>query len=55
MIRDVDQATADLLVQVLEAQKIHLQELEGLRQALTSSTGDISLPAEVDAGTAGKR
>jgi rubrerythrin len=54
MIRDVDQATADILLQVLEAQKDHLRHLESLRQSLAASTGDVSLPAEVDKGTATK-
>jgi rubrerythrin len=55
MIRDVDQETADVFLQVLEAQKIHLRQMEELRQALSSSAGDVALPAEVDAGTLGKR
>jgi rubrerythrin len=54
MIRDVDQATADALLQVLEAQKAHLRQLESLRQSLAASTGDINLPAEVDQGVATK-
>jgi hypothetical protein len=54
MIRDVDQATADILLQVLDAQKAHLRRLEELRQSLAASTGDISLPAEVDQGTLAK-
>jgi len=41
MIRDVDQATGNILLEVLEAQKAHLRRLEDLRQALTSSTGDV--------------
>jgi len=46
MIRDVDQATGNILLEVLEAQKAHLRRLEDLRQALTSSTGDVKdMPA----------
>ena len=48
IVRDLDQATSDVILQVLEAQKAHLREMEELRRALTSSTGDVSLPAEVD-------
>ena len=48
IVRDVDQATADVFLQLLEAQKAHLRELEELRRALTSATGDVALPAEVD-------
>lgn len=51
MIRDVDQATGNVLLEVLEAQKIHLRHLEDLRQALASSTGDVGLPAAVDQGS----
>jgi rubrerythrin len=51
MVRDVDQATADILLQILDAQKAHLRRLEELRQSLTASTGDIALPAEVDQGS----
>jgi rubrerythrin len=51
MIRDVDQATADILLQVLEAQKAHLRHLEELREALAASTGDVSLPTTVDQGS----
>jgi rubrerythrin len=50
IVRDVDQATSDLILQVLEAQKTHLREMEELRRALTSATGDVTLPAEVDQG-----
>ena len=45
MIRDVDQATGNVLLEVLEAQKAHLKHLEDLRQALTSSSGDVAAPA----------
>ena len=41
MIRDVDPATAAALEEVLAAQKVHLKHLEDLRNALTSSTGDV--------------
>jgi rubrerythrin len=51
MIRDVDQATGNILLEVLEAQKAHLKHLEDLRQALASSTGDVGLPAAVDQGS----
>jgi rubrerythrin len=55
MVRDVDQATGDVILQVLEAQKTHLRQMEELRQALNSSSGDVALPAEVDEGTLAKR
>lgn len=55
MVRDLDQATADLFLQMIEAQKTHLRQLEELRQALNSSGGDVSLPSEVDEGTLAKR
>ena len=55
MIRDVDQATGDVILQVLEAQKAHLRQMEELRQSLNSSEGDVSLPGEVDQGTLAKR
>jgi rubrerythrin len=49
IVRDLeDQATSDVILQVIEAQKAHLRELEELRRALSSSTGDVALPAEVD-------
>jgi rubrerythrin len=51
MIRDVDQATGNILLEVLEAQKAHLKHLEDLREALVSSTGDVGLPAAVDQGS----
>jgi rubrerythrin len=54
IVRDVDQATSDVILQVLEAQKGHLRELEELRRALTSATGDVTLPAEVDQGSLAK-
>lgn len=55
MVRDVDQATGDVILQVLEAQKAHLRQMEELRTALNSSSGDVALPAEVDEGTLAKR
>jgi rubrerythrin len=45
MIRDVDHHTADVFLQVLETQKVHLRQMEELRQALTASTGDVPVPA----------
>lgn len=55
MVRDVDQPTADILLQVLEAQRLHQRQMEELRQALNSSGGDVELPAEVDEGALAKR
>lgn len=55
MVRDLDQATADVFLQMIEAQKNHLRQLEELRRALNSSGGDVSLPTEVDEGTLAKR
>lgn len=52
MIRDVDQETANVFLRVVAAQKEHLRQLEALRQAVNSAGGDVSLPAEVDRGTA---
>jgi rubrerythrin len=52
MIRDVDQRTADVFLQVVAAQKEHLRQLEALRQAVNAAQGDVMLPAEVDRGTA---
>jgi len=52
MIRDVDQQTADVFLKVVAAQKEHLRQLETLREAVNASTGDVSLPPEVDRGTA---
>ncbi|HEY2738686.1 MAG TPA: hypothetical protein VGK45_09785, partial [Thermoanaerobaculia bacterium] len=51
MIRDVDQPTGNILLEVLEAQKVHLKHLEDLREALASSTGDVGLPVAVDQGS----
>jgi len=55
MIREVDQPTADTFLQVMNAQKEHLRQLEELRQALNAAEGDVDLPAEVDQGTLAKR
>lgn len=55
MIRDVDEATADVLLQVLNAQKEHQRQLETLRRSLNASEGDVSLPAEVDQGGEAKK
>jgi len=48
MIRDVGGPAAQALTRVVEAQKDHLRQLDALRDALTSSTGDVDLPVEVD-------
>src|SRR5262249_51888709 len=45
MIRDVDPETAVTLEEVLAAQKVHLRQLEDLRNALTSSPTDVTAPA----------
>jgi len=55
MIRDVDETTADVFLQVINAQKEHLQELEKLRRALNAFKGDVELPAEVDQGVHGSQ
>ncbi len=47
MIRDLDPKSADPLLRVVAAQKEHLRELEAMRQALTSSQGDVAVPGEV--------
>jgi rubrerythrin len=52
MIRDVDQETADVFLKVVTAQKDHLRRLEGLREETNAAQGDVSLPPEVDRGTA---
>lgn len=52
MIRDVDQETADVFLKVVAAQKDHLRRLEGLREEANAAQGDVSLPPEVDRGTA---
>ncbi len=50
MLREVDQETADVLLQVITAQKEHLRQIEELRRALNASEGDVALPAQVDQG-----
>lgn len=52
MIRDVDQETANIFLRLVNKQKEHLRHLEGLRQEANAAQGDVSLPAEVDRGTA---
>jgi rubrerythrin len=53
MIRDVHEpAAADVLLRVVAAQKEHLRRLEALRESVNAAQGDISLPVEVDRGTA---
>ena len=52
MIRDVDEETANVFLRVVNAQKEHLRNLESLRQETNSAQGDVSLPPEVDRGSA---
>ena len=52
MIRDVDEHTANVFLKVVTAQKEHLRRLEALREAYNAAQGDVSLPPEVDRGTA---
>lgn len=52
MIRDVNERVADVLLKVVSAQKEHLRLLESLRESYNAAQGDVSLPAEVDRGTA---
>jgi rubrerythrin len=52
MIRDVDQETANVFLQVVTAQKEHLRQLEALREEVNAAQGDVALPAEVGQGTA---
>lgn len=52
MIRDVNEKVADVFMKVIAAQKEHLRRLETLREAYNAAQGDVSLPAEVDRGTA---
>lgn len=52
MIRDVDQDTANVFLRVVNAQKEHLRQLEGLREEVNAAQGDVALPPEVDRGTA---
>jgi rubrerythrin len=52
MIRDVDQETANVFLRLVNLQKEHLRHLEGLRHEANAAHGDVSLPPEVDRGTA---
>lgn len=52
MIRDVEPAVADVLLKVVTEQKEHLRRLEALRDSYNGAQGDVSLPVEVDRGTA---
>ena len=52
MIRDVNERVADVLLKVVSAQKEHLRLLESLRESYNAAQGDVSLPTEVDRGTA---
>ena len=52
MIRDVNERVADVLLKVVSAQKEHLRLLESLRESYNAAQGDVSLPVEVDRGTA---
>jgi rubrerythrin len=54
MIREVDEQTADVLLQVLNSQKEHIRQMEALRQAYNAAEGDVALPAEVDQGGAAR-
>lgn len=47
MIRELGPKSADPLLAVVAAQKEHRRELEAMRQALTSSRGDVAVPDEV--------
>lgn len=52
MVREVDEATAEVLLEIVARQKDHLEELLELRRQLNASRGDVSLPAEVAQGQA---
>jgi rubrerythrin len=52
MIRDVEPGVADVFLKVVAAQKEHLRRLETLRRSYNAAQGDVSLPTEVDRGTA---
>ena len=52
MIRDVDEATANVFLRVVNAQKESLRLLESMREEANAAQGDVSLPPEVDRGTA---
>lgn len=55
MIRDVDEATAEVFQRVVDAQKEHLRLMESLREEANAAQGDVALPPEVDKGTLGTR
>jgi rubrerythrin len=50
MGREVDADTRHVLVGLIERQKGHLAHLEELRKQYMAATGDVALPASVDAG-----
>jgi rubrerythrin len=50
MIKDIPGPVADVFLKLVATQKEHLRRLEGLRDALQASRGDVDLPAEVDQG-----
>ena len=52
MIRDVDEATANVFLRVVNSQKENLRQLESLREEANAAQGDVALPPEVDRGTA---
>lgn len=52
MIRDVDEATADVFLRVVNSQKEALRILESMRHEANAAQGDVALPPEVDRGTA---
>jgi rubrerythrin len=49
MLREVDEATANVLLRVVNAQKDHLRQLEAMREEANAAQGDVALPAEVEA------
>ena len=50
MEREVDDATRQVLVGVMERQKDHLSHLEDLRRQLMAAKGDVGLPPAVESG-----
>ena len=52
MIRDVDEETANVFLRVVNSQKESLRLLESMRREANAAQGDVSLPPEVDRGTA---
>jgi rubrerythrin len=52
MIRDVDEETANVFLRVVNSQKETLRLLESMRHEANAAQGDVSLPPEVDRGTA---